>query len=78
MEVPIVKIGNSNGLRLRKTILKKYNITSKVELILEEDHIILRPIHSLGEKWEDEFKKMREVGDDTLLIDDFFNKEKRD
>ncbi len=78
MEVPIIKIGDSNGLRLSQTILKKYNITSKVELIQEEDQIILRPIHSLREKWEDEFKKMREVGDDTLLIHDFFNKEKRD
>ncbi|HUH73967.1 MAG TPA: hypothetical protein VLZ75_06115 [Chitinophagales bacterium] len=36
MEIPIIKIENSKGLRLSKTILEKYNIKDKVELILEE------------------------------------------
>ncbi|MFN5384981.1 MAG: AbrB/MazE/SpoVT family DNA-binding domain-containing protein, partial [Bacteroidota bacterium] len=29
MEIPIIKIGNSKGIRLSKTILEKYNITDK-------------------------------------------------
>ena len=35
MEVSIIKIGNSKGFRLSKTLLEKYNIKDKVELILE-------------------------------------------
>ena len=34
MEVSIVKIGNSRGFRLSKTLLEKYQIKDKVELIL--------------------------------------------
>ena len=36
METAIIKIGNSKGLRLSKTILEKYNIKDKVEMILEK------------------------------------------
>lgn len=46
MEAAIIKIGNSKGLRLSKTILEKYNIKDKVELILEKGRIILKPIDS--------------------------------
>ena len=72
METPIIKIGNSKGLRLSKAIIEKYDIKDKVELILEKDQIIIKPISNPRENWEQEFKKMRENGDDTLLIDDVF------
>ncbi len=40
MEVSIIKIGNSKGFRLTKSILERYNITDKIELILEKGQII--------------------------------------
>ena len=78
METSIIKIGNSKGLRLSKTILEKYNITDKVELILEKGQIILKPISRPREGWEKEFEKMRINNDDTLLIDDIFEDENLD
>lgn len=75
METPIVKIGNSKGLRLSKTIIEKYNIKDKVELIFEKGHIILKPIESPRKNWEKQFKKMAESGDDALLINDVFEDE---
>ncbi|WP_349351873.1 MULTISPECIES: AbrB/MazE/SpoVT family DNA-binding domain-containing protein [unclassified Flagellimonas] len=75
METSIIKIGNSKGLRLSKTILKKYNIKDKVELILEEEQIILKPIALPRKNWEKEFKKMSENGDDKLLMNDVFDDE---
>jgi len=75
METPIIKIGNSKGLRLSKTILEKYNIKDRVELILEKGQIVLRPISSPRKNWENEFKKMSEKGDDNLMIDDVFGDE---
>lgn len=78
METSIIKIGNSKGLRLSKTILQKYHIKDKVELILEKDQIILRPIDSPRKNWEDKFKKMAEGGDDYLLMNDVFEDENFD
>lgn len=75
METPIIKIGNSKGLRLSKTILEKYNIKDKVELILEKGQIILKPIDNPRKDWEKSFKKMHQNGDDNLLINDFFEDE---
>ncbi|NJB37765.1 AbrB/MazE/SpoVT family DNA-binding domain-containing protein [Croceivirga sp. JEA036] len=75
METSIIKIGNSKGLRLSKTILDKYNIKDKVELILEKGQIILKPIALPRKNWEMEFKKMSENGDDKLLMNDVFDDE---
>ncbi|MBZ9779462.1 AbrB/MazE/SpoVT family DNA-binding domain-containing protein [Psychroflexus sp. CAK8W] len=70
MEASIIKIGNSKGLRLSKTILEKYQIKDKVELILEKGQIILRPVDTPRKDWEEKFKAMAESKDDELLISD--------
>lgn len=75
MDVSIIAIGNSKGIRLSKALLEKYNITDKVELILEKGYIILKPKAAPRDGWENAFKKMHENGDDHLLIDDVFEDE---
>lgn len=75
METAIIKIGNSKGLRLSKTILEKYNIKDKVEIILEMGQIILKPIETPRKNWDVSFEKMHQEGDDTLLFTDVFEDE---
>ncbi len=75
MELSIINIGNSKGIRLSKTILEKYNISDKIELILEKGYIILKPKSEPRKDWEKSFKKMHENGDDQLLMDDVFDDE---
>jgi antitoxin MazE len=43
MEVQVINIGNSKGIRLPKSILEQYNISDVLELILEKGRIILKP-----------------------------------
>ena len=75
MEAKIVRIGNSKGLRLSKTILEKYNIKDKVELVFETDGILLKPISEPRKGWVAQLLKMHELGDDNLMIDDVFEEE---
>ena len=75
MKVSIIKIGNSKGFRLSKTVLEKYNISEEVEMILEEEQIVLRPITIPRKGWDEAFKQMHENGDDQPLMDDFFEDE---
>jgi len=75
MEISIIKIGNSKGVRLSKTVIEKYNIKDKVELILEKGYLILKPISSPRKGWETAFQEMNENGDDQLLFDDVFENE---
>jgi antitoxin MazE len=75
MDVAVIPIGNSKGIRLSKTVLEKYNITDKVELILEKGYIILKPKSEPRKDWEKAFQKMHENGEDQLLIPDVFEDE---
>jgi antitoxin MazE len=75
MELSIINIGNSKGIRLSKTILEKYSMHDKIELILEKGYIVLKPITEPRVGWEKAFQKMHENGDDQLLINDIFEDE---
>ncbi|WP_374444888.1 AbrB/MazE/SpoVT family DNA-binding domain-containing protein [Epilithonimonas sp.] len=75
MELSVINIGNSKGIRLSKTILEKYNIQDKIELILEKGFIVLKPKTEPRKNWEKAFKTMHENGDDQILIDDIFEDE---
>ena len=75
MEVSVIAIGNSKGIRLTKTLLEKYNIQDSVELILEKGYIILKPKAKPRQGWEKSFRKMHENGDDKPLMSDVFEDE---
>jgi antitoxin MazE len=75
MEVSVIKIGNSKGIRLSKALLDKYNIQDTVEVILEKGQIVIKPLSRPRKGWEKAFKKMAENGDDRLLINDVFDDE---
>jgi antitoxin MazE len=75
MEISIIKIGNSRGLRLSKDILNRYNIKDTVELVLEKGYIILKPKAEPRKGWDKAFEKMHDSKDDQLLMDDVFEDE---
>ncbi len=78
MEVSVIPIGNSKGIRFSKTILKKYNIKESVEITLEEDCMVIKPVHTPGKGWDKVFSKMHENEDDQLLIPDVFADENQE
>lgn len=75
MDISVISIGNSKGIRLTKTLIEKYNITDTVELILEKGYIIIKPKQEPRKGWEKSFKKMHQNGDDKLMIADVFEDE---
>ena len=75
MDISIIPIGNSKGIRLSKTLLEKYNIRDTVELILEKDYIIIRPKSTPRKGWDKAFKRMHDRGDDKPLMADIFDDE---
>ena len=75
MRVPIVPIGNSKGIRLSKTLIEKYDFKDAVELILNDEFIIIKPIVNPRNNWEQAFKAMHDNRDDKLFIEDVFEDE---
>ena len=78
MDISVIAIGNSKGIRLTKTVLEKYNITDTLELILEKGYMILKPKQEPRRGWEKSFKQMHENGDDKLVMSDIFDDENFD
>lgn len=75
MEVSIIQIGNSKGIRFSKTIIEKYNLRDKVDLILEQGQIVIKPLTRPRKGWDEAFKEMAKQGDDRLLFSDVFEDE---
>lgn len=71
MVVSVVQIGNSRGVRLPKAILEQLGINEKLELEIENQTIILKPVQEkVRNGWEDAFRKMALHKDDGLVLQD--------
>ena len=67
MRARVVKIGNSQGVRIPKPILEQTGIMEDVELKVEKNQIIIRPISNPRAGWDFAFKTMAEAHDDELI-----------
>ncbi len=75
MEVSVVKIGNSRGIRFSKTIIERYKIRDTVDMILDKGQIIIKPLRKPRKGWEKAFIEMHTNKDDKLIIPDIFEEE---
>ena len=75
MDVSVIKVGNSRGIRLSKTILDRYNIKDTLEVIMEKGYMILKPKTEVRKGWDDAFRQMHENEDDKLVEIDVFEDE---
>jgi len=67
MKTSVVRIGNSRGIRIPKTLLEQCHLTDSVELEVQDDELIVRPVAKPRAGWEEAFRQMKRHGDDTLL-----------
>ena len=71
MQVPIIKIGNSRGIRLPKNILQKLNFEDKVELNIQNDELVVKSfVKKAREGWNEAFAQMSKNKEDKLFIPD--------
>lgn len=67
MKTNVIRIGNSRGIRIPKTLLEQCHLRNEVELEVRDDHLVVRPAAKPRSGWEDAFRRMHEQGDDALL-----------
>ena len=70
MRARVIKIGNSQGLRIPKPILDQTGIVDDVEIEVERNQIIVRPVKNIRAGWDAAFKAMGENGDDEPIVGD--------
>jgi antitoxin MazE len=67
MKASIIQIGNSQGLRIPKPILKQCGFDNEVELEVQGNKLIIKPHAAVRNNWEKSFEAMAENGDDKVL-----------
>ena len=65
----IIKIGNSQGVRLPKALLAMSGIENDIEVAVTKGAIIIRPAKKARQGWTEHFEAMASYGDDSLLDD---------
>jgi antitoxin MazE len=63
----IVKIGNSQGVRIPKPLLEQSGINTDVEIEVYDDRLVLRPASQPRTGWGEAFAAMAAAADDDLL-----------
>ena len=66
----LIKIGNSQGVRIPKVVLEQLHLSADVELEVQDNHLIVRPLSHPRADWAAQFRQMAQHGDDTLLDPD--------
>jgi len=66
----IIKIGNSRGIRIPKSLLEHAGLSEEVELEAQQNQVVIRAVGKPRQGWEEAFRGMAEHGDDQLVDED--------
>ena len=66
MRTHIVKIGNSQGVRIPKALLEQTRLKGEVEILVRRDSLVIPAAGKARAGWETAFKQMADHGDDRL------------
>ena len=63
----IIKIGNSQGIRIPKVLLQQVGLHHEVEVEAQLGQLVIRPVTLARQGWDQAFQTMAQAGDDHLL-----------
>jgi antitoxin MazE len=69
MKTRIVRIGNSQGVRIPKLLLEQVGLSGEVEIRVQDHGLMIKPASKPRAGWEAAFQEMARRGDDALLDD---------
>lgn len=67
MKARIVRIGNSRGIRIPKPLLEQAGLQGEVEIHIENNALVIRPLKKPRQGWAAAFQEMARRGEDELL-----------
>jgi antitoxin MazE len=74
MRTKLVRIGNSQGIRIPKLLLEQVGLKDNVELSAEEGRLVIQPGRALREGWEQAFAANAGQGDDLTPFGEITNR----
>lgn len=73
MKTRIIRIGNSQGIRIPKLYLQQTGLGEEVELEVQDGEIVIRSTQHPRQDWAEAFRAMAAKGDDKILDEKSIN-----
>jgi antitoxin MazE len=70
MRTRIVRIGNSQGVRIPKALLEESGLHGEVDMSVHDGTLVIAPAGQSRQGWAEAFREMTRRGDDELLDGD--------
>jgi antitoxin MazE len=67
MKTRIVRVGNSQGIRIPKLLLEQTGLQGEVEISARDETLVIRAARKPREGWAAAFREMARRGDDALV-----------
>ncbi|HYJ91254.1 MAG TPA: AbrB/MazE/SpoVT family DNA-binding domain-containing protein [Pyrinomonadaceae bacterium] len=78
MRAHIIRIGNSQGIRIPKVLLEESGISGEVDLEISGDGILIRNVSKPRSGWEEMFYSLAEADDDASVSETRSQFDKKD
>lgn len=65
----VIRIGNSQGVRIPKTLLEQANLGDEVELEVRDGKVVIRAAASPRDNWNAQFSKLAPAQEDDFDLD---------
>jgi len=69
MRLELVRIGNSRGIRIPKTLIEQCGLGDAVEVHVEKNRLVISPERSPRQGWREAFATAGDGAHDDLLLE---------
>jgi len=70
MNIKLIQVGNSKGIRLPKKLISKYKLDTGISIIEKDDGILIKPLIDDNKlSWEQTYKDMAQEKEDWEDMD---------
>ncbi len=67
MKTRIVRIGNSQGVRIPKPLIDQAGLSGEVEITVQDGSLVIKSVEKPRAGWTTAFEAMARLGDDTPI-----------
>lgn len=67
MKARVVRIGNSQGIRIPKAVIEQCHLHGAVDLEIQQGQLVIRSASKARAGWSQAFEQMHRHGDDLLV-----------
>lgn len=70
MKIELIRIGNSQGIRIPKPVIEQCGFRGTVEMRVEDRSLVISSARKPRDSWEGSFADMAAQSDDEMLLGD--------